>query len=245
MLMLERKHRKGLFMGQAERTHARPDIAAQASARYGSRGVPADWFLDPADPLALQPSPPEVKAGEQWQLTVRLKAPHGNHNPHGFDYELWLWDQQVHATGYVRASAKDPAPQRLASSWRYPVEQARQRVRDAVFAQVPDPQVAGVIAALVTGDQSAIDRADWDVFRATGVAHLMSISGLHITMFAWLAAALVNALWRRSARLCLWWPAPHAALAGGVALAAAYALFSGWGVPAQRTVCMLAVAALL
>jgi WhiB family redox-sensing transcriptional regulator len=52
MLMLERKHRKGLFMGQAERTHARPDIAAQASARYGSRGVPADWFLDPADPLA-------------------------------------------------------------------------------------------------------------------------------------------------------------------------------------------------
>ncbi len=203
------------------------------------------WRAEPTDALALQPSPPEVKAGEQWQLTVRLKAPHGNHNPHGFDYELWLWDQQVHATGYVRASAKDPPPQRLASSWRYPVEQARQRVRDAVFVQVPDPQVAGVIAALVTGDQSAIDRADWDVFRATGVAHLMSISGLHITMFAWLAAALVNALWRRSARLCLWLPAPHAALAGGVALAAAYALFSGWGVPAQRTVCMLAVAALL
>jgi WhiB family redox-sensing transcriptional regulator len=39
-------------MGQAERTEERPDIAAQASARYGSRGVPADWFLDPADPLA-------------------------------------------------------------------------------------------------------------------------------------------------------------------------------------------------
>ena len=41
-----------LTMGQAERTQERPDIAAQASARYGSRGVPADWFLDPADPLA-------------------------------------------------------------------------------------------------------------------------------------------------------------------------------------------------
>lgn len=203
------------------------------------------WHTDPTDALALQAQPPNVKAGEHWQLTVRLKAPHGNLNPHGFDHELWLWDQQVHAVGYVRASAKDPPPLRLASSWRYPVEQARQRVRDAVFAQVADPQRAGVIAALVTGDQSAIDRADWDVFRATGVAHLMSISGLHITMFAWLAAALVNALWRRSARLCLWLPAPHAALAGGVGLAAAYALFSGWGVPAQRTVCMLAVAALL
>lgn len=39
-------------MGQAERTEARREIEAQASARYGSRGVPADWFLDPADPLA-------------------------------------------------------------------------------------------------------------------------------------------------------------------------------------------------
>jgi competence protein ComEC len=47
-------------------------------------------------------------------------------------------------------------------------------------------------------------------------------------------------LWRRSAWLCLRLPAPTAALLGGVALATAYALFSGWGVPAQRTVLMLA-----
>lgn len=203
------------------------------------------WRTEPTDALALQAQPPDVKAGELWRLTVRLKAPHGNRNPHGFDHELWLWEQGVLATGYVRASAKDLAPERMASSWRYPVAQVRQQVRDAIFAQLPDRQAAGIVAALVTGDQQAIDRADWDVFRATGVAHLMSISGLHITMFAWLAALLVNTLWRRSARLCLLLPAPHAALAGGLALAAAYALFSGWGVPAQRTVCMLAVAALL
>lgn len=73
----------------------------------------------------------------------------------------------------------------------------------------------------------------------------ISISGLHITLFAWLAAAVVQWLWRRSPRLCLAWPAPSAALVGGVALAAAYALFSGWGVPAQRTVSMLAAVALL
>ncbi|MDF2467022.1 MAG: internalization-related competence protein ComEC/Rec2, partial [Ramlibacter sp.] len=79
----------------------------------------------------------------------------------------------------------------------------------------------------------------------TGVAHLMSISGLHITMFAWAAALLVGALWRRSARLCLACPAQHAALVGGIALATAYALFSGWGIPAQRTVWMLATVGLL
>ena len=99
---------------------------------------------------------------------------------------------------------------------------------------------AGIVAALVTGDQQSIDRADWDVFRATGVAHLMSISGLHITMFAWGAVLIVGSLYRRSSRLCLAYPATHAALLGGLILATGYAVFSGWGVPSQRTILMLA-----
>jgi competence protein ComEC len=187
----------------------------------------------------------DFHAGERWRMTVRLKAPHGNSNPHGFDYELWLWEQGLQATGYVRAGPRDTPPQRVAATWLHPVERTRQLVRDAVFEQVPDRKSAGLLAALVVGDQNAIDRADWDIFRATGVAHLMSISGLHITMFAWAAALLVGALWRRSTRLCLAWPAQHAALVGGIALATAYSLFSGWGIPAQRTVWMLATVGLL
>ncbi|MEP6824508.1 MAG: ComEC/Rec2 family competence protein, partial [Ramlibacter sp.] len=188
---------------------------------------------------------PALHAGERWQMTVRLRAPHGNLNPHGFDYELWLWEQGLQATGYVRAGPKDPASQRIGSTWAHPVERARQQVRAAIYQRVADRKSAGLLAALVVGDQNAIDRADWDIFRATGVAHLMSISGLHITMFAWAAALAVGWLWRRSTRLCLAWPAQHAALAGGVLLAAGYALFSGWGVPSQRTVWMLATLALL
>jgi len=83
------------------------------------------------------------------------------------------------------------------------------------------------------------------VFRATGVAHLVSISGLHVTMFAWLAAAVLGWAWRRSPGLCLRWPAQHAAILGGLLLATAYALFSGWAVPAQRTLLMLASVAWL
>ena len=214
------------------------------------------WYhgvLQEAPELAqLQRQPQRLRAGERWQMAVRLKAPHGARNPHGFDYELWLWEQGVQATGYVRAGQRDVPPRRIEATWRHPVEQARQTVRDAIFDTLaPDitdalrVRLAGVVAALVTGDQRAIDRADWDVFRATGVAHLMSISGLHITLFAWLAAAVVQALWRRSQRLCLALPAPSAALIGGVLLAALYALFSGWGVPAQRTVLMLASVSLL
>lgn len=199
----------------------------------------------PDDVSRAQQQAPELRAGERWQMTLRLKAPHGNVNPHGFDYELWLWEQGLQATGYVRAGPRDAPPRRIAQTWRHPVERARQDVRDAVFGHVTDRKTAGLLAALVVGDQNAIDRADWDVFRATGVAHLMSISGLHITMFAWAAGLLAGALWRRSQRLCLAWPAQHAALAGGMLLAAGYALFSGWGVPAQRTVWMLATVGLL
>ncbi len=195
--------------------------------------------------LQLQRQPQPMRAGERWQMSVKLKAPHGNANPHGFDYELWLWEQGIQATGYVRAGVADAPPRRLAESWRFPVERARQAVREDIFQRVADRQLAGILAALVVGDQAAIERADWDVFRATGVAHLMSISGLHITLFAWLAGQLIGCLWRAStfwtSRLCMAWPASKAAAWGGLLLATAYSAFAGWGVPAQRTVLMLAV----
>ena len=189
--------------------------------------------------------PMDLQPGDRWQMVVRLKVPHGGSNPHGFDYELWLWEQGLQATGYVRAGPSDEPPERLAKTWLHPIERARQHTRDAILARVTDRKLAGVIAALATGDQNAIDRADWDVFRATGVAHLMSISGLHITLFAWGAALGIGWLWRRSVRLCSFYPAPNAAIVGGVVLAFAYSLFSGWGLPAQRTVLMLATLGLL
>ena len=206
----------------------------------------ADDDRDASDEAAGQwPRQPPLQAGDQWQFTVRLKAIHGAVNPHGHDYELTQWEQGVQASGYVRAGPKDPPPVWLGSSGRAPLTLARQQLRERIFLRVSDPQAAGLMAALVMGDQAAIEAADWRVFRATGVAHLMSISGLHITMFAWVATLLVGWLWRRSTRLCRRWPAAHAALAGGVLLALLYALFSGFGVPAQRTVLMLATVALL
>ena len=207
------------------------------------------------DMVALQRKPMPILPGERWQMTVRLKAPHGNLNPGGFDFELWLWEQGIQATGYVRTSANDAVPARLGQTWQHPVEQLRYKVRDAIFTRMSasdsSPNAykhsseAGIIAALVTGDQQSIDRADWDIFRTTGVAHLMSISGLHITMFAWGAVSIVGSLYRRSTRLCLAYPATNAALLGGLILATCYAVFSGWGVPSQRTILMLATVTVL
>lgn len=199
----------------------------------------------------VQAPPADLRPGDRWQLSVRLKAPHGHINPHGFDYELWLWEQGLQATGYVRNGAKDLAPQWLGRTWVHPVERLRQRVRSAIDARVSDRAMAGIVAALLVGDQAAIERADWDMFRATGVAHLMAISGLHITGLAWLAAVCVSGLWRRSdvwssrKPWSLWLPAPIAASACAALVALAYAVFTGWGVPAQRTVWMLGVVMLL
>ena len=191
-----------------------------------------------------------VVAGERWRMRLRLKAPHGSFNPMGFDYELWLWEQGVQATAYVRTGALDPAPTLLRQTAAHPLERLRQAVSARLNQRLaeghaPDERRSGVLAALLVGDQSAIDRADWDSFRTTGIAHLMSISGLHITMLAWAAGWLAARVWRRSGRWALWLPTPTAALAAALLTAVLYSVFSGWGVPAQRTCLMLATVGLL
>jgi len=212
------------------------------------------WFDRESADLMKSSHWSDLKAGDTWQLSVRLKAPHGTLNPGGFDEALWRWEQGVMATGSVSTGKRSEAPQKIKSSWLYPIEQARQYVRSDIERKLlngsaQNRSMAGVISALVVGDQAAIQASDWDLFRATGVAHLMSISGLHITLFAWVMAALIRGLWRVSAllgsRLCLSWPAPHVALWAGTLLATLYALFSGWGLPSQRTVIMLWVVCML
>ncbi len=219
------------------------------TARRGAQAVAMPervqlaWYRDRDDDGLAGIGPASARAGERWRFSVRLRPPYGAMNPHGFDQELYLFEQGIRATGSVRAQ---PAPQRLADAQPWAIDRLRQALRDRLAHALPDdPRAAGVIAALAIGDQSAIDKADWDVFRATGVAHLMSISGLHVTMFAWGAGVLAGWAWRRSERAMLRVPAPIAALWGGLAAALAYALLSGFGVPAQRTVWMLATLALL
>lgn len=182
------------------------------------------------------------RVGERWRLTVRLKRPHGNLNPHGFDWEGWLFERDIRATGYVR---KDAGNARLAApGMRLPVERLRAAARERMQGILAEAPYAGVLVALAVGDQQSIAPELWRLFAATGITHLMSISGLHVTMIGALVAWLVMALWRRHARLPLLWPAQKAAALAGFCAAFAYALIAGFGVPAQRTLYMLAVVVL-
>lgn len=232
---------------------------------YQHADAKANGNVDEPEDADLAPSSAPV-AGQVWRFALRLKAPHGNRNPHGFDAELWLWEQGIGATGYVRTGTKTGSitPQLIGPASGYWIERARQWTRehivtyltiggDAAAGNAAAQRLAGVVAALVTGDQAAIANDDWTLFRLAGVAHLMVISGLHITMFAWLASVLFGTLWRGLARygsprhrnVALWLPTPVAARLGGLGCMLLYALFSGWGVPARRTTLMLGTVTLL
>lgn len=224
---------------------ADPAQGARAPQELGvPRRVLLSWRGGLQEGRLQQRPPHDLTAGQRWQLVVRLRQVHGRLNPNGFDAELWLFDNGFGATGQVRA-LRSQRHRKLDEADGHLVDRWRQAVAVRIAERVSDARLAGVLAALVVGEQSAIDRADWDLFRITGVAHLMAISGLHITMFAWLAAAALRRLWRMQPAWTLALPAPVAARWGGLALATGYAVFSGWGVPAQRTVWMLATVAVL
>ncbi|HXF18798.1 MAG TPA: DNA internalization-related competence protein ComEC/Rec2 [Burkholderiales bacterium] len=186
---------------------------------------------------------PTLHAGQYWRLVVRLHRPHGNANPDGFDFEAWMLERGIRAVGYVRA---DPAPHLIKPLvWRagYLLERCREAARAHLQAALGQRPYAGVVVALAIGDQQAIPADQWQVFTRTGVNHLISISGLHITMVASMAVLLILRLWRLSETLMLKLPARRAAAICGLAVAIGYAVLSGFAVPAQRTVYMLAVVA--
>ena len=187
---------------------------------------------------------PVLHAGERWSVAVRLKRPHGTVNPHGFDVEAWLLANNLRATGYVR---NDDANRRLdafAGRAEDHIARAREAIRDRILRALENRPYAGVIAALAIGDERAIPSAQWLLFNRTGIGHLISISGLHVTFFAMLIGALVFRAWKRSHALTLRLPARKAAAIAGVGAAFGYVLLAGFAVPAQRTLYMLTVAAI-
>ncbi len=203
------------------------------------------WYRSPLheDQPAVLADP--VHPGERWKFPVRLRRPHGNFNPHGFDYEAWLLERGIGATGYVR-SGKKSFPQRLGTrnSFSDRIELVREAVRDRFKRVLGETPASGILAALAVGDQRSISAEEWRLFNRTGVTHLMSISGLHVTLISGLFAWLASFLWRRSPALMLRLPARKAGAIAAIAGALGYTLIAGFAVPAQRTFWMVTVVAI-
>ncbi len=184
-----------------------------------------------------------VKAGQRWQFWVRLKQPHGFMNPGGFDYEGWLYQKKIRATGYVRVKYRKKQFARLLDKAvsSYPLTVLRQKIYDRLKSLTPDRTYAGILLALALGERGNITPDQWQVFRATGTNHLMAISGLHIGLLAGFIFFLARFSWSRLGKLPLFLAAPRAAAAIALLVAAFYAALSGFAVPAQRALIMLSI----
>ena len=193
-----------------------------------------------------------LRVGQVWSLPLGLKPPHATQNPGVFDQERYWFANDVRGLATVRVNqetALDAHPKAMGMETTFwsALQNARAWALHQLDARLigHDEAVTAVLKALTFGDQSEISNTQWMLFQQTGVTHLVSISGVHITMLAMLVAWLTQQLWRRSLTLCAWMPSLYAAQWLGLAVAWAYALLAGWALPAQRTVVMLAIWLLL
>ncbi len=189
--------------------------------------------------------PRGIHPGQVWSAQVRLRTPVGQRNFYGFDLETWLFQKGIGLSGVVRTDGVLPALLETAPSLQGRLDHWRYRIRERIRLSLSEAPYWGVMAGLVVGDQGAISADDWRIFSMTGISHLVSISGMHVTMFALLARWLVGQLWRGLSRpplrLGLWLPAPPVMAIAGAIAAVGYALLAGFNIPAQRTAVMVTV----
>ena len=220
-----------------------------ASRESGDAAKEPSAAAEPSDFASLS-TDAALRAGQRWRFDVRLKRPVGLVNPDTFDSELKALQNAISATGTVRkAQLLKPFVWSLGNL----IEYARDRVDRAISdvgAQI-NPRVIGLIRALTVGNQQAIGRDDWALFNRTGVSHLMSISGLHITMLAALAGKIAGGVWCLFARyvpirILAFYPSKlRFQWVAALFISLGYSLIAGWEVPSQRTWYCLAVAGAL
>jgi competence protein ComEC len=187
--------------------------------------------------------PADWHPGQRWRLSVKLRQPHGAANPGGGDYEAYLLAEGVGATGTIQQDHREllSAFVSTPSAW---VDRLRSAIAHHIRTVLSGQPYTEMLVALVAGDESGISQSQWGLMKKTGAVHLVTISGMHVTMLAGLAGAFVNALWRRFSWLTRRLPARKAALLFGFAAALAYAVLAGLRIPILRSIYMLSVAVL-
>ena len=211
--------------------------------------APREYFSQSPSKAVDLTSIPQLIPGQRWLLPVKLKRPRGLLNPHSFDYELWMFMQDLGANGNVLPNkiAHLKSPQKIAEmtiDFRSLIEKVRWHIRRKILNAFPeDAQYPGVLVALVIGDQNAINQDDWKVFNATGIGHLISISGLHVTMLAGFGGFVAHRIWRRR-EWPLIVPAQKIGVLFGFITALIYSLLAGFQIPAQRTMFMVGIVAI-
>ena len=219
---------KVIGLPQHDERRVRFDFAVSKSKMAVPDKIRLSWFFPKQ----------EIKAGQYWRFTVKLKKPHGRLNLGGFDYERWLFVNNIGATGYVR---NKPQPVKIASiPWWQSTTVIRQEISDKLDIFLEGNKSLGVIKALTIGERQGINQDQWAVFKDTGTVHLLAISGLHIGLVSGLVYLLVfNACVLFSVAS----PQKMAAV-GAIVVALFYSALAGFSLPTQRSLVMLSIAML-
>jgi len=185
---------------------------------------------------------PQLEPGDHWRLTVKLKRPYGFMNPGGFDYEGFLFQEGIGATGYVLNRGVNT---RLSVNNGFNINRIRFRLRNNLETLLQGKPVGPLIAALVTGDRSAITPSQWRILNRTGTNHLLAISGLHIGLVAGFVFLITRWLWPLTGGLWFTISGLRIAAACSFIGALVYAALAGFSIPTQRALIMLGIILLL
>lgn len=180
----------------------------------------------------------EPEPGVTVILTGHLSPPGGAVEPGGYDFRRQAWFQRLGAVGYTRTPVLALAPQD-GKAWELWVYRLRMRLSAAVQNALPGP-VGAFASAITTGDRSGIAEADYDALRASNLAHLLAISGLHIgllTGFVFAVLRLGLALSPMTRRVS----SKKVAAVGALLAGAGYLLLSGGNVATERAFIMVSV----
>ncbi len=177
-------------------------------------------------------APPNLADGDMLSLRARLVGPPNASIPGGYDFSRMAWFMQLGATGKAMGKVTRVAAARGQSAFRA-------RLTAHVRAQIPG-SAGGIAAAFATGDRGGISVEDEEAMRASGLTHLLSVSGLHITAVVGAAMFLALRLLALSPYLAL--RLPLVAISAGVGALAGigYTLLTGAEVPTIRS-CVAAV----
>ena len=177
--------------------------------------------------------------GQRVMLTGHLGPPPAPAAPGSFDFRQYAWFQGLGAVGYSRTPVMSVSPP---ESGIWTVHRARMAISAEIQARIGG-QAGAVASALTTGDRSGIEEATNEVMRASNLYHIVSISGLHMSMLAgFVYAGLRYLLIAAQAARLMSGRATHKQAAIGALLAsAAYLWLSGGGVATERAFVMVAV----
>lgn len=186
-----------------------------------------------------QGAPQDIQVGDTWSIPLKVKCSHSNRNPGSRDSEKYDFLNRISGTGYVTKAAR---PKRVAQQpWSYPVTFVRQKLANQIMHQLNERPFLGPILAMVIGQTHLIEEESWEILKATGTAHLMAISGLHVGLVAGLGFWLTSLLWRQY--LCRYLRVSRQVTSAGVAclFALIYAALAGFSLPTQRAFIMILV----